>query len=210
MASIKQASKASNLTSEHPPMTATCSLFHSSRCPPQQQFFASGKKEEEGGTTAAYYSCIKRINLCQWYSSWAMWETAIDAFDPIRHFLPILSRYHLIVIAPVFVNQVHHLLLVADSDEDYRSAAIAASLLMPRQHSPISRFLSSLSHHCTSPVSSSNNSRRSSYMDEVNTGDITEDRAIGEGINNYGIISKQSLGKLRNNLKYVDSAMVMD
>ena len=53
MASIKQASKASNLTSEHPPMTATCSLFHSSRCPPQQQFFASGKKEEEGGTSAA-------------------------------------------------------------------------------------------------------------------------------------------------------------
>jgi hypothetical protein len=53
MASIKQASKASNLTSEHPRMTTTCSLFHSSRCPPQQQFFASGKKEEEAGTSAA-------------------------------------------------------------------------------------------------------------------------------------------------------------
>ena len=32
-------------------------------------------------------------------------------------------------------------------------------------------------------------------MDEVNTGDITEDRTIGEGINNYGIISKQFHGK---------------
>mmetsp|Transcript_20295 Transcript_20295/g.33093 ORF Transcript_20295/g.33093 Transcript_20295/m.33093 type:complete len:408 (-) Transcript_20295:163-1386(-) len=89
---------------------------------------------------------------------------------------------------------------------------------MPTSHSPLSRFLSSLSHRCASPAPSSidDDSTRSSFQfesshsDHVSTGD---EQAINDGLNNYGMIKhglfktcKQCLGKLRHNhLKSCDS-----
>ena len=89
---------------------------------------------------------------------------------------------------------------------------VAASLpSLPSQHSPLFRFLSSLSHHCTSTYSSSSGSERSDESSNVSS----EDRAIEDGLNNYGIVGssiskqhaglvskcKKCLGKLRHNLK---------
>lgn len=69
----------------------------------------------------------------------------------------------------------------------------ASNAMLPSQHSPLYRFLSSLSHHCSSAQSSIDGSRssyhsssRSSYYDSSDS----EERAIDEGLNNYGMVVK--------------------
>ena len=84
----------------------------------------------------------------------------------------------------------------------HRYLAFSSSTSMPiRQHLLLSCFLSSLSHHCTSPAPSSidDDCTWSSFQFESSHNDYGsngEGQAINDGLNNYGMI-KHGLFKTR-------------
>ena len=67
-----------------------------------------------------------------------------------------------------------------------------STLLVPSQHSPLYRFISSLSsHHSTSPSSSVNDESTSQYgstTESIGESLTSDERAIDESLNNYGMM----------------------